>query len=410
MLRKRYLERSHDMAKYSMLNKADVSLDVIILFIIGMIMLITGTLLFPVSAGILPYYENGLYGLLLFIFALQMITLGKTPFREMRQSKLLLIIGVVIASIGIVTCFIPDIFNPIPRILLSLCFGPGGILLLIQMVFSKEKLRSWLQYGRSFHHLIFGCGAVYLLSMLIGMLIWDHSLFSTSITAVTILIYGVAIVYLAETLRRIYRMYPEAEKSREGDIDLSSDKAMILVTAIFMQLLGILLIPVNWGLLPFSGSAQLGLLMVIFAVQMLAFGNTPIGPFFRSWLMILFGFIFAALGIISCIIPEILVSPLTVLIGALNIIGGITTLGKTCLPLFKKGRNPHLPTPRILVKLYVTQLAMNLVAILFGVSMFVSHLIPGQIIGVILTANGCILLYLLHILSLIDKIRAEGTN
>ena len=259
------------MAKYSMLNKADVSLDVIILFIIGMIMLITGTLLFPVSAGILPYYENGLYGLLLFIFALQMITLGKTPFREMRQSKLLLIIGVVIASIGIVTCFIPDIFNPIPRILLSLCFGPGGILLLIQMVFSKEKLRSWLQYGRSFHHLIFGCGAVYLLSMLIGMLIWDHSLFSTSITAVTILIYGVAIVYLAETLRRIYRMYPEAEKSREGDIDLSSDKAMILVTAIFMQLLGILLIPVNWGLLPFSGSAQLGLLMVIFAVQMLAF-------------------------------------------------------------------------------------------------------------------------------------------
>ncbi len=42
---------------------------------------------------------------------------------------------------------------------------------------------------------------------------------------------------------------------------------------IFMLLLGGLWIPVNLGLLPFSGSAQLGLLMVIFAVQMLASGN-----------------------------------------------------------------------------------------------------------------------------------------
>jgi len=98
----------------------------------------TGFLLFPVSAGILPYYENGLYGLLLFIFALQMVTLGKTPFGDMRRSKLLLAVGAAIASVGIVTCFVPEIFNQIPRILLFLCFGPGGILLLLQMFFFKR--------------------------------------------------------------------------------------------------------------------------------------------------------------------------------------------------------------------------------------------------------------------------------
>ncbi len=35
----------------------------------------------------------------------------------------------------------------------------------------------------------------------------------------------------------------------------------------------------------FSGSAQLGLLMVINSGQMLASGSTPIGPFSRSWLV-----------------------------------------------------------------------------------------------------------------------------
>ena len=95
-----------------------------------------------------------------------------------------------------------------------------------------------------------------------------------------------------------------------------------------MLLLGILLIPVNLSQLPFSGSAQLGLLMVIFAIQMLASGSTPIGLFPRNWLMIIFGLLFAALGIISSIIPGILVKPLTILIGV--------SVSYTHLPEFDK--------------------------------------------------------------------------
>jgi hypothetical protein len=390
------------MTEGKLLKEADLPLEVVILLIAGMTLLITGFLLFPVSAGALPYYENGLYGLFLVVFALQMITLGKTPFGAMRRSKLSLAVGVVIAAVGIVTCFVPDIFSRLPRLLLFLCFGPGGLLLLLQMCFAPEKLRTWVKYGGIFRHLILGCSAVYVLSMLIALLLWKQSLLTTPLTAGVILFYGVAIVYLAGVLRKIYGTYPQAEQHQNGDFGLSTDQAMILLMGIFMLLLGVLLIPLNLGLLPFSGSAQLGLLMVIFAVQMLASGSTPIGPFPRSWLMILFGLLFAALGIVSCIIPEILVLPLTVLVGVLNILGGVITLAKIGIPRLRKPKGPRGSVPPALGKLFAAQLTMNLLAIMFGTSMLIPQLIPGLVLGVILAANGCVFLYLLHILIVLD--------
>jgi hypothetical protein len=386
-------------------KEADLPLEAVILLIAGMAMLITGILLFPVSAGSLPYYENGLYGLLLVIFSLQIITLGKTPFGDVRRSKPLLALGVVIAAVGIAACFVPDVLGQLPRVLLILCFGPGGLLLLLQMCFAKEKLRSWARCGGIFWHLIMGCGAVYVLSMLIALLIWQQNLLTTSMTATVALVFGLAIVYLAVVLRKIYGMYPEAGKPPEGDVELSTDQAIILLMGVFMLLLGILLTPATLGLLPFSGSAQLGLLMVMFAVQMLASGSTPIGPFPRSWLMIVFGLLFAAPGIVSCIIPEILVLPLTVLVGVLNILGGVITLWQICMPRLRKSEEPRGPVLPIMNKLFAAQLTMNLLTILFGSSMLVSNLIPGLIIGVVLGANGCVLLYLLHIMIVLDKMQ-----
>ena len=398
------------MAKNRIFNIADLPLEVAILLIAGLMMLITGILLFPVSTGALPYYENGLYGLLLFIFALQIVTLGKTPFGDMSRSKPLIVIGVIIAAIGIVTCFIPDLLSQIPRILLFICFAPGGFLLLLQMFLSQEKLRTWVKYGGIFKHLIVGCGAVYVLSILIGLLILMQSLLTTMMTAAVGLIFGIAIIYLALVLRKIYLTYPEAENTNPGTVELSTDKMMLLITGVFMLLLGILLIPVNLSQLPFSGNAQLGLLMVIFAIQMLASGSTPIGPFPRNWLMIIFGLLFAALGIISSIIPGILVKPLTILIGVLNIIGGCITLVKTLLPRLKKPPKSGGQVPPILHKLFATQLILGFLSILFGSSMLVSHLLPGLIVGVVLFANGCVLMYLMSILLTLDKMISQKTE
>ena len=391
--------------KRRLFERADLPLEPAILLIAGMTMLIAGVLLLPASAGLIPYYENGLYGLLLFMFALQTVTLGKTPFGDVRRSKPLLAAGVGIAALGIVTCFVPDLFGRIPRAALFLCFGPGGLLLLAQMLFAKDKFRSWMRYGGVFRLLAFGCAAVYLLSALIGLLLWNRTLLTTAVTALVVAAYGAAIVFLAGVLRKVYSAYPEAERKAAGDAALSDDRAMLLLTGVFMVLLGVLLIPVNLGLIPFSGSAQLGLLMVINAIQMLASGDTPIGPFPRTWLMVAFGLLFAAAGIVSCVVPGVLVPALTVLIGALNIAGGLSTLWRTCVPLVRRIGKPREPVPPILVRLNVVQLTMGVLSVLFGASMFVSGLIPGHVIGVILAANGLVLLYLMRLLFLLDEMR-----
>jgi len=390
--------------KYFFFKEAALPLEVVILLIGGMTMVITGVLLFPVSSGSLPYYENGLYGLLLVIFALQIITLGKTPFGEMPRSVLLLVAGVMIAAAGIVTCFIP-ISNCLPRILLFLCFGPGGFLLLIQMCFLRNKLRAWVKYGGIFRHLITGCTAVYIMSILIALLIWKQSPATIPMTAAVVLIYGLAIFYLAGVLRKIYSAYPEAEKAPEKDIKLSTEQGMLLLTGVFMVLLGLLLIPVNLCLLPFSASAQLGLLMVIFAFQMLAAGSTPVGMFSRSWPVIAAGLLFAALGIVSCIIPGILVAPLTLFVGVLNILGGLIALVKIYLSRPAPSGEPPNPASTVLARLFTVNLTMNLLQIMFGTSMLIPNLVPGLFIGVILALNGCVLLYLLYILIVLDIIK-----
>ena len=394
----------------SLLKKTNLPLEVVILLIAGMALLITGILLFPVSSGSLPYYEKGLYGLLLVIFALQIVTMGKTPFGDVHRSRFIIVVGAVIAAIGIVTCFVPDVFTRLSRILLFICFGPGGALLFLQMVFAKNKFRTWLKYGGIFRHLIFSCCLVYGLSMLIALLLWNQKMLSTEMTAVAVLIYGASIIYLAGVLRFIYRNHPGAEKPCKGDVELSIDQAMLLLMGIFMVLLGTLLIPVNLGKLPFSGSAQLGLLMVIFAIQMLASGNTPLGAFPRSRLMVLAGLVFAAPGIVSCMIPDILVPLLTVLVGVLNILGGFITLIKIFSPLLRRSDETRGPVPPLLKKLFTVQFIMNLLTILFGTSMLVPHLVPGLVIGVILAANGCVLLYLLHLLVLVDKLQGYAAT
>jgi hypothetical protein len=393
---------------YSCLFKeADLLLEVVILLFAGMAMLILGLLLFPVHAGILPYYENGLFGLMLVVLALQTLSMGKTPFGDIQRSRTAILYGVVIAAIGIVTCFVPDIFGRVPRILLTLFFGAGGFSLLLQMLLSEERYRLWRKYGGIFNHLILGCGSVYLLQILIAVLMIKPDLVTTQQTASVAILYGFSLVYLACVLQGIRRRYPPAQKTPASNGGLSMDNAALLLMGIFMLLLGILLVPVSLRLLPFSASAQLGLLMVIFAIQMLALGSTPVGAFSRTWLMILLGFIFAALGVVSCIIPGILVLPLTLLVGVLNIAGGIIGIGKVAVP-FLKSRKTSEPVPAILLKINSSLLVMNILTILFGAAMLVSGLIPGLIVGIVLASNGCVLLYLLCQLVSLEKVH-EGS-
>lgn len=390
------------MAEFRLLKQADLSLEVVILLFAGMAMLILGLLLFPVYAGILPYYENGLFGLMLVVFALQILSMGKTPIGDMQRSTTSVLCGVIIAAMGIVTCFIPGLLGIVPRILLILFFGAGGPVLFLQMVLRKDRYRLWRTYGGIFHHLIMACAAIYLMQMLIAVLIFKPDLVTGPQMASTALVYGLLLIYLALVLQAITRRYPSAKETAPSDLGLSMDHATLLLMAVFMVLLGLLLLPVSLGLFPFSGSAQLGLLMVLFAIQMLALGSTPVGAFPRVWLMILLGFAFGALGVVSCIIPNLLVVPLTFLVGVLNIAGGIIGILKVTI-LFLKGRKASRPVPTIFLKINSANFAMNILTVLFGTTMLISNLIPGSIVGVVLAANGCVLLYLLRQLLSLEK-------
>ncbi len=392
-------------------EEARLPLEVVLLLIAGMALLITGALLFPIYSGKLPYYENGLYGLILVVFALQTTILGKTPFGEMGRSVPLIAAGVVVGAVGIFTCFIPDTLAWIPRLLLFLFLAPGGLILLVQMCLSRDKLRAWIRLGGAlFHHLIAACSAVYVISMLAGSLVLWKSLLTTRATAVAVLAFGASIVYLAIVLSKVYREYPEAETPSRRDVPLTTDQVLILFTGILLLLLGWLLIPVNLGMLPFSGSAQIGLLVVLISFKMLASGNTPIGTFTRSWLVISLGMVFAGLGIVSCIIPDILIRPLMILLGLINIVSGVVGLWQISAPRLKRAEKPRGKVPPILTRLFAAQLALNITTIIFGLSAFVANLIPGLVLGVVLSINGCVLLYMLYILVVLDKMQGKAMS
>ena len=386
------------------LKESDLTLEVAILLLAGMAMLILGILLFPITAGSLPYNENGLFGLMLVVYALQIISMGKTPFGDIQRSRAVIIFGAVVASVGIVTCFIPDILGRFPRFLLVLFLGGGGLSLLWQMVFSKDKYLLWRKIGGVFNHLVFGCGAVYLLQTGIAVLMIKPDIFAMQQTAFVVLLYGFSIIYLALVLQKVYRLYPSAQKSPAVDGGMSMGNAMILLMSIFMLLLGLLLVPVGLGLLPFSGSAQLGLLMVLFSISMLVLGDTPIGSFPRTRLIIVLGFVFAALGVASCIIPYVLLELLTLMVGILNIAGGGIGLVKA-VAQFLNGRKTSVPVPAILMKINTAILVMNALTILFGGGMLVSGLLPGYIIGFVMAANGVVLFYLLLQMMSLENIR-----
>ena len=387
--------------EWGVARRADLPLDVAVLSLSGVMMLAVGGILVPVSRGLLPVYENGLQGLLLFLVALHMMLLGKTPFGDPGRSRGLLLLGGGVAASGIVTCFVPDLLGAFPRVLLFLCFTAGGAALFLQMLLRRDRLSHWKGLGRVGGHLVLGCSLVYLSSIPLGIRILQNRLIGDPWTAVVALVYGGGVVYLSWVLLLVRRTYPNGGEARPGP--LQEDRILLLLVGLFMLLLGGLLTPVHLGLLPFSGSAQLGLLMVLFAVQMLAFGSTPLGAYPRSWPMILLGMLFALLGTFSCLVPETLVPFLTLLVGWLNIGGGVLGLRRLWLPLLRGPKIPR-PVPPILLHLYATQTTLDLLSLLFGTSMLVARFLPGLAVGGILAANGGVLLYLVHVLVRLDRV------
>lgn len=205
-------------------------------------------------------------------------------------------------------------------------------------------------------------------------------------------------------------MTPDELHAKDGfrffrDASLSLPVALLILVGVFLTLLGVLLFPVNIGVIPFSPDGQLGLLLVIIVIQMMTLGETPIGQYNRSWFLIALGIVFAAMGIVSCIVPGILTGVIRVLIGLLNIIGGAVLLTKRVLPVLHTARYPGAEPvvfPPVINHLLVTQTVLNIVAIAFGITMLIPGLVPGIVIAGILVINGLLLFVLAYILQQVE--------
>jgi len=187
---------------------------------------------------------------------------------------------------------------------------------------------------------------------------------------------------------------------RETSIPLSI--ALVIPVGVLLVLLGLLLFPVNMGVIPFSPDGQLGLLLVIMAIQMLALGETPMGRYRRSHLLVAIGIAFASMGIFSCIVPGVLTDVIRVLLAILNIAGGAILLAKRFLPISQGAGNAAAAVPASLMptfkRLTATQTVLNVVSISFGISMLLPGLIPGMVIAGIVVVNGLLLFALAAIL------------
>ncbi|HOS67363.1 MAG TPA: hypothetical protein PLI54_05450 [Methanoculleus sp.] len=191
--------------------ESELSLEVVILIVFGVFMLLFGLLLFRIQTGELPYAPDSTYGLFLVIVSFQVITMGKTPFGDLRRSWAVIVLGVCTAIVGMVACFIPGLLAEPVRILVGILLSAGGVALLVQLFFSEDKARVWLKVPGALQHLTVACGLVYVVSIVLGIITLLPGITTDTVTAVFLVIYGVGFFYLSWSIQKAGRLYPPGE-------------------------------------------------------------------------------------------------------------------------------------------------------------------------------------------------------
>ncbi len=413
-----------------MREESDLSLEVVVLLIFGVFWLLFGLLLFKIYTGDLPYNPDSTYGLFLVIVSFQMITMGKTPFGDLRRSWALVVIGIGTAMLGIATCFIPGYFTKFVRILVGIVLFAGGIALFMQLFISERKAKMWIKIAGILRQLTIACALVYTLTIISGLITLSAGLRSDPRTAIVLIFYGMSFFYLSWCIWKVFRTYgPEQPEDPVSTIQ-SADRAdlqrrfllfqeaslplslaILILLGVLNTLLGLLLFPVGLGMLPFSPDGQLGLLLTIMAIQMMIMGDTPLGQYTRSQFMITIGIVFAGLGVVSCVVPGLLTGMIQILLGILSILGGAVFFIRRFLERKHEIRtSPETPIvdPPIIRKLARIQLAMNSLGIVFGVSMILPGIMPLPVVACILLIMGPLFFVLAALLRTVAIMEATG--
>jgi uncharacterized membrane protein HdeD (DUF308 family) len=381
----------------------DLSIEVVLLIVGGLFFLLFGVLLFLIDKGMLPYSEGSMYGLFVVLISMQIITMGKTPFGDVLRSWLVVIFGLLAAMLGTLAIFYPDYLDNTIRIIAGLIVLITGALGLLQLFTAKDKARIWMKVAGILRKLTVACALVYSIEIILGIITLLPGIMPNQMTAVLLVIFGASIFFLAWCIHVASHQYgsssakmiPNSSHPKGGSIlfretSLTVGDTFSIYQGFLLIILGILVLFMILGIFPsFNSDGQLGLLLVLTSLQLLALGQFIGSDFSRSWPMIAVAILCAAAGIFSCIVPGILTGVVQPIIGIQNIItGGLLLATKIIAPTVYGIRHPPAEParlPPIVKRLYLAFTVTGIVAILFGINMLAPLLLPG-LLGMIIYA------------------------
>ncbi|HOE46706.1 MULTISPECIES: hypothetical protein [Methanothrix] len=373
----------------------DLSIEVVLLIVGGVFFLLFGALLFLIDRGMLPYSEGSMYGIFVVLVSMQIITMGKTPFGDVLRSWLVVVIGLLAAMLGTLAIFYPVHLNATIRIIAGLMVLIAGTVGMLQLFISEDKARVWMKVPGILQQLTVACALVYGIEIVLGIITLLPGIMPNPLTAVFLLLFGASLLFLARCIHMAAHQYRSTEAKRVlepsttkrgffllKETSLTVGNSFNIYQGYLLILLGILVLLMILGIIPsFNSDGQLGLLLVLTSLQLLALGEFMGKEMSRSWPAIALGILFAAIGFFSCIVPGILTGVIQPLIGLQNIISGVLLLAtKIVGPRVYQISHPpaeSVALPPIVKQLTLVLTVTGIVTILFGINMLAPLLLPG---------------------------------
>ena len=326
------------------------------------------------------------YGLFLIIFAMPLLILNKPSIFQLKRNCLTFIMGIVIEIIGIILCLIPKLITYTSPILLGVILFFGNIALLSKIFLEETKNDP----------ITIEIKLIYSIIYIIGIIIGANNMFKAGLNLnIVILIYSVPFFYL--TYRCIN--YKELKKYTYhnntnfllNDIHLETESILALILGVFAIVSGIIMVYFNI----ISINGLVSIMLLIISIQSFN-GITPVGILDRTIWLYSLGFICLILATISCLIPNIITTSLTYLVGFLNIccIFQVVDLSRMLINHYNKVPSFKLTLP---VMGMICNILENIIVIIFGVFLINQTLISLPIMGILLIIMGIDILVMIFL-------------
>jgi hypothetical protein len=201
--------------------EVDLTIEEVLLLVFGVFFVLYGLLLSQVLTGALQYSLDSADGLYLVLVSLQVITMGKTPFGDLRRSWVLVTAGIASAMLGSVAIFIPGFLTLLVSILCGIILLVGGVSLLVQLFSAEEKAKTWMKVPGILQQLTVACGVVYAMMILVGVATFMGVVAGNVVlvpgnpagplVVALLLIFGISLFYLTWCIQKATRSYPVQE-------------------------------------------------------------------------------------------------------------------------------------------------------------------------------------------------------